>query len=69
MTVITMSTTSRAPAWIGMKKTKAGMTIAPVTASRGWKLIAAQAVGGRLEWWTAWASRNKAGRCIQRWVQ
>ena len=69
ITVITASTTNRAETWIGMVSTSAGMTIAPVIASSGWKLIAAQAVGGRLAWWTAWARRNSDGRCIQRWVQ
>ena len=69
MTVITASTTNKAETWIGMSRTSAGITTAPVTASSGWKLIAAQAVGGRLAWWTAWATRNKDGRCIQRWVQ
>lgn len=69
ITVITASTNSSAPQWMGMKSTSKGTITAPVTASTGWKLIAAQAVGGREAWWTAWAIRNHFGRCIQRWVQ
>jgi hypothetical protein len=66
---MTARTIASAATWIGIRKRSAGMTTAPVTASQGWKLIAAHAVGGRLAWWTAWAARNKAGACIARWVQ
>jgi hypothetical protein len=38
---------------MGITKTSSGITIAPDSASPQWKLIAAQAVGGRLAWWTA----------------
>ncbi len=64
ITVMIASTSPSAPTWMGTRKTSAGITTAPVIASTGWKLIAAQAVGGRLAWWTAWAMRNGAGRCI-----
>lgn len=67
--VMIASTMPSAAMWIGMVRTSAGMTTAPVSASHGWKLIAAHAVGGRLAWWTAWAMRNSFGRCIQRCVQ
>ena len=69
MIVMIVSTSPSTATWIGIRKTSAGMTTAPVIASTGWKLIAAQAVGGRLSWWTACAMRNHFGRCIQRWVQ
>ena len=46
-----------------------GTISAPVSASHGWKLIAAHAVGGRLSWWTACIALNHHGRCISRWVQ
>jgi hypothetical protein len=41
-----VSKTAKAPTWIGTARIKAGMTTAPVRLSHGWKLIAAQAVGG-----------------------
>jgi hypothetical protein len=44
------STTAKAATWMGTRKTSTGITTAPVIASQGWKLIAAQAVGGRLAW-------------------
>lgn len=69
ITVITASTTASAAVWIGMTKTSSGITTAPVSASIGWNAMAAQAVGGRLAWWRAWASLNGFGRCIQRCVQ
>jgi len=45
---MTVSTTPSAATWIGITKTSSGMATAPVTASIGWKAIAAHAVGGRL---------------------
>lgn len=69
ITVMIVSTTPSAARWIGISRTRAGMTTAPVSASIGWKLMAAQAVGGRLAWCTACATRKAIGRCIQRWVQ
>ncbi len=69
ISVMIVSTVPSAATWIGTTNTSAGMTTAPVSASHGWKLIAAHAVGGRLAWWTAWATRNGAGRCISRCVQ
>ena len=48
ITVITVSTSPSATTWIGITKTSSGMATAPVSASTGWKAIAAQAVGGRL---------------------
>ena len=43
-----VSTTPSAPMWIGTVTISAGITTAPVSVSHGWKLIAAQAVGGWL---------------------
>ena len=51
MTVMMVRTSPSTPTWIGTRNTSAGTTTAPVKASSGWKLIAAQAVGGRLAWW------------------
>ncbi len=48
MTVMMVSTAASAPTWIGMVRISAGITTAPVSVSHGWKLIAAQAVGGWL---------------------
>ncbi len=41
-----VSTTPSAARWIGMIRINTGITTAPVRVSHGWKLIAAQAVGG-----------------------
>ena len=46
ITVMMVRTTPSAATWIGMVRISAGMTTAPVSDSHGWKLIAAQAVGG-----------------------
>ena len=48
MIVMIARTSPSIAIWIGTKNTSSGMTTAPVSASLGWKLIAAQAVGGRL---------------------
>lgn len=69
ITVMIVSTSPSMATWIGITNTSSGMATAPVSASIGWNAIAAQAVGGRLAWWTAWAMRNGLGRCIQRCVQ
>ena len=43
-------TTPSIATWIGTTNTSNGMISAPLSASHGWKLIAAHAVGGRLSW-------------------
>ena len=55
--------------WSGVTEDVWRASSPPITASIGWNAIAAQAVGGRLAWWTACAALNTAGRCIQRCVQ
>ena len=50
MMVAISITMPSAPMWMGMMNISAGMRMAPEMASHGWKLIAAQAVGGRLAW-------------------